>query len=418
MPSRPAVVRLLLSVALTAAAEAHAAGEDHPRSVPPHPTSLVQTKAREADLVDLGRRIFFDPSLSGSGAMSCASCHDPAYGYGPPPGGVIALGGARLDQPGVRAVPSLRYLRERPDFTEHFMERDDDGEIEDAGPTGGLTWDGRFDRPQDQAVVPLLSPIEMANPSADAVVAKLERAPYADRFRQIFGASVFENRKDAFTAALDALAAFERSPADFFPYTSRYDAWLAETVELTPQELRGLRLYMNENKGNCGTCHPGETTGLDTPPQFSDWGFAALGVPRNAKIAANADPGHVDLGLCGPDRTDFGDRADYCGRFRTPSLRNVAVRAGHFHNGVVTSLRDAVAFYATRDTDPGRWYPKRADGTIAKFDDLPDAYRGNVEDGAPFGRHPGEAPALTDAEIDDVVAFLKTLTDADLTPRP
>ncbi|MCE1236049.1 MAG: c-type cytochrome [Hyphomicrobiales bacterium] len=417
MPPRAPVVRLVFAAALFASG-AQAADVDYQRAVHPRPMSHTQMKAREADLTELGRQIFFDPSLSGSGAMSCSSCHDPAYGYGPKPGGVIALGGPRLDQPGVRAVPSLRYLRERPDFTEHFMERDDDGEIEDAGPTGGLTWDGRFDRAQDQNLVPLLSPIEMANPSPEAVVAKLEKAPYADRFREIFGASVFENRADAFAAALDALAAFERSPADFTPYTSRYDAWLAEKIELTPQELRGLRLFMNENKGNCGTCHPGETTGLDTPPQFSDWGFVALGVPRNAEIPANADPAHIDLGLCGPDRTDFTDRSDYCGRFRTPSLRNVAVRAGHFHNGVFNTLREAVAFYATRDTDPGRWYPKRADGTVAKFDDLPEAYHDNVETGAPFGRRPGDAPALTDAEIDDVVAFLKTLTDADLTPRP
>ncbi|TIS69931.1 MAG: cytochrome-c peroxidase, partial [Mesorhizobium sp.] len=100
--------------------------------------------------------------------------------------------------------------------------------------------------------------------------------------------------------------------------------------------------------------------------------------------------------------------------FKTPTLRNVALRKSFFHNGYVHSLREAVAFYVTRDTDPGRWYPKNADGTVEKFDDLPKAYRGNLKTDPPFnGRKPGEKPALTDAEIDDIVAFLGTLTDAD-----
>jgi cytochrome c peroxidase len=73
-----------------------------------------------------------------------------------------------------------------------------------------------------------------------------------------------------------------------------------------------------------------------------------------------------------------------------------------------------VEFYATRDTDPGKWYPHRADGTVAVYDDLPGQYRANLNMDPPFGRKPGDKPALTDQEIDDVVAFLKTLTDADL----
>lgn len=84
-----------------------------------------------------------------------------------------------------------------------------------------------------------------------------------------------------------------------------------------------------------------------------------------------------------------------------------------FHNGYFHSLRDAVAFYATRDTDPGRWYPKNADGTVRQNDDLPKAYWANLNQDPPFGKKPGGKPALTDAEIDDIVAFLQTLTDAD-----
>jgi cytochrome c peroxidase len=148
-----------------------------------------------------------------------------------------------------------------------------------------------------------------------------------------------------------------------------------------------------------------------TPPQFTDYGMIALAVPRNPEIPANADPAYYDLGLCGPLRTDFLGRADYCGLFRTPTLRNVATRKAFFHNGVFHSLKDVVAFYATRDTDPGRWYPRRADGSTAIYDDLPERYSGNINIDPPFGGKPGDAPRLDDNEIDDIVAFLATLTD-------
>ena len=61
------------------------------------------------------------------------------------------------------------------------------------------------------------------------------------------------------------------------------------------------------------------------------------------------------------------DRPEYCGLFRTPSLRNVALRQTFFHNGVFHSLRDAVAFYVTRETDPGRWYPRNPDGSVRQL---------------------------------------------------
>jgi cytochrome c peroxidase len=78
---------------------------------------------------------------------------------------------------------------------------------------------------------------------------------------------------------------------------------------------------------------------------------------------------------------------------------------------VFHTLKEAVAFYAQRDSDPGKWYPKNANGSVAKYNDLPVTYRGNVEMAAPFGRKPGQSPALSDAEIEDIVAFLRTLTD-------
>jgi len=95
----------------------------------------------------------------------------------------------------------------------------------------------------------------------------------------------------------------------------------------------------------------------------------------------------------------------------TPSLRTFATRTTFFHNGVFHTLKDVVSFYAQRDTDPGKWYPRDRDGRVLKFNDLPARYHGNVEMGSPFRREPGSAAALTDGEIDDVVEFLKALTD-------
>jgi cytochrome c peroxidase len=103
-------------------------------------------------------------------------------------------------------------------------------------------------------------------------------------------------------------------------------------------------------------------------------------------------------------------RADllrWCGWFKTPTLRNVAVTAPYMHNGKFATLREAVAFYATRDTEPQLWYTNGE-----KFDDLPPALRSNVDvDTRPYHRMPGRRPALNDEEVDDIVAFLNTLTD-------
>jgi len=351
-------------------------------------------------LTALGREIFFDTELSPSGAVSCASCHDPKHAYGPSDADALKLG--------FRAAPSLRYLNTLPAFTEHHFDNDGDDSL-DMGPTGGHTWDGRAASAREQARVPLLSPEEMGGPDAGAVVARIRVAPYADRMRTLFGADVFERGDGAaFEAALLALEVFQQSPNDFYPFSSRYDDVLRGRAVLGDQEARGLALFNDPAKGNCASCHLSDIRPDGAFPLFTDFGHIAIGVPRNVQIKANADPRFFDLGLCGPLRTDLADHADFCGRFRTPSLRNVALRQSFFHNGVIHTLDDAVRFYAQRDTDPARWY-----GQAGKFDDLPARYHANVNTEAPFGGARGAAPSLSEAEIADVVAFLKTLTDAD-----
>jgi cytochrome c peroxidase len=371
--------------------------------------SREEAYRRARSLAALGRKMFFDPALSASGKLSCASCHDPAFAYGPPDGKPVHPGGKDMRQFGRRAVPSLKYLQVVPQFTEHYFDSEATGDDSiDGGPTGGLTWDGRVDRGRDQARLPLLSPYEMANASPARVVAQVRRSSYAAEFLRLYNGS---NVDAAFETILEALEAWQQDYREFYPYSSKYDAWLGGRAELSDTERRGFKLFTDPEKGDCARCHIAARGANGTPPQFTDYSLIALGVPRNREIRANADPHWYDLGLCGPERTDFRFKAEYCGRFATPTLRNVALRKAFFHNGNFHTLKEVVEFYSQRDTNPEKWYPRNSAGEVLEFDDLPAAYHGNVETGPPFGRSRFSKPALTDAEVADIVAFLETLTD-------
>lgn len=307
-----------------------------------------------------------------------------------------------------RAIPSLRYLQGVPRFTLHFFESEGDGT--DQGPTGGFTWDGRARSAHDQARLPLFSPLEMGNAGAVELVGRVRDSALGTRLREAFGDDLFNDAADdggrALNAILLALETFEESPADFFPYDSKYDAYLRGKVKLGPDEARGLAAFEDSRKGNCASCHPSRLKD-GAFPAFTDFGFIALAAPRRT----DATPGRNDLGACGPLRTDLVDQAEMCGRFRAPPLRNVTLKKVFMHNGALARLDDAIRFYAERDLRPEKWYPRRKDGSIDIYDDVPPAYRGNIKRDPPFDRKPGDAPALTDADITDIVAFLGTLTD-------
>jgi cytochrome c peroxidase len=370
---------------------------------------MAERRPNMAALNALGKALFHDPSLSASGRQSCASCHSPEHAYGPPNALSVQLGGADMTLTGVRAAPSLRYVQNVPAYTDHYHENDGN-DAEDQGPTGGHNWDGRANSAHEQARIPLLSAHEMANGEPVVVVEKIRKGPHAQAFRAVLGNDILDDDATAFNAVLMALEVFQQTPAEFYPYTSKYDAVLRGQAKLTAQEQRGLRVFNDPDKGNCAACHPGDIR-EGAFPAFSDFGFIALGVPRNRKLTGNADPAFHDLGLCGPDRTDLKDRADYCGLFRTPSLRNVALRQAFFHNGVFHSLDEVMHFYAERDVKPQKWYPRGPDGKVRNFDDLPAQYHDNVNMEAPFGGKPGDKPRMTEGEMRDVIAFLKTLTD-------
>jgi cytochrome c peroxidase len=368
-------------------------------------TSTANTPVPDSGLsqvASLGKKIFSDQSLSASGKQSCATCHNPDNAHAQSNDLAVQLGGPNLDVPGFRAVPSLRYLNLTPAF---FF-------ASDGTPTGGFNRDGRVNTLADQSQRPFLAPHEMANASKADVIARLKLAAYVEEFRQVFGAAILDNSDDAFNRIQLALQQYQKEDGDFHPYDSKYDQFLSGKVPLNAAELRGLALFNNPTKGNCVACHLSAKGSDGSSPLFTDFTFDNLGVPRNPAIAATADAGYFDLGLCGPDRSDLSNRSELCGKFKVPTLRNVATRKVFFHNGYFKTLREAVSFYVKRDTNPELWYPADANGVVQKFNDLPEPYRKNVNvTEVPYNRQPNMPPALSESEVDDVVQFLGTLTD-------
>lgn len=362
-----------------------------------HGLAALEAKA------ELGRKIFFDETLSDPPGTSCASCHDPAHGYAGNNGS--KAGTARGSRPGHfarRNTPSVLYLKYVPRFAFRWEE---DVNLPDAA--GGFFWDGRADAIAALVQQPLFNPDEMNARDAAQVAAKLDAGAYASEFRLAFGTAA-DDANAAVTALGAAVEAFLESDA-MAPFTSKYDDFVRGHALLTPLETKGLALFKDRAKGACDACHRlSEASGKPERSLFTDFGFEAVGAPRNLRLAANRGAKAFDLGLCERHDHPHMDEERLCGAFRTPSLRNVAVRQSFMHNGAFSSLRDVVAFYATRGTDPKRWY---ASGM--PFDDLPSVYRTNVNTNrVPYDRGIGEKPRLDSDEIDAIVAFLQTLTDA------
>jgi cytochrome c peroxidase len=365
----------------------------------------------------LGEQLFNDVNLSISRTQACASCHEEAIAFtgnnATDPLFPVAIG-ALPSLVGIRNTPTAKYTR----FTPTFGFANEEGEWV---PSGGQFLDGRADTLAAQAAGPFINPREMAMPSKASVVARIAEAAYAPEFQALFGPQVLDDVDQAYTSMTLAIEAFEQTEL-FSPFSSKFDAVLRGEAQFTSEEARGFALFKDPEKGNCVACHVGDETSHDPEDWlFTDFTYDNLGVPRNLEIPDNADPTVFDLGLCAqpglesrvPAEVEDKDGfiASLCGAFKVPDLRNVAVTAPYMHNGYFKSLRDVVEFYVTRDTNPERWYP-RVDGAVAKFNDLPTAYQGNVNTSeVPYDRTLGDVPRLSSLEIDDVVAFLNTLSD-------
>ncbi len=387
----------------------------------------------------LGQQIFNDPSLSASGKQSCASCHSAQRAYGPPNDLSVQISGPHMMSEGYRAVPSLTYLYRQAPFSIGPEADDADGAptlslsqvassvkgiqraVKTAGvapaapamvPQGGLFWDGRTSTLQDQAIGPLTNPVEMANATPEDVAHKLLQTQYVGQFQKLFGPRILNQPSLMLAEAMFAVGRYQIEDASFHAFTSKYDYWLQGKARLTHAELHGLQLFNDPAKANCAGCHLSKPSADNLPPLFTDTQYEALGVPRNPHLAENKDPKFYDMGVCGPFRDDIKDQTQYCGMFLTPTLRNAATRQVFFHNGVYHNLKEVMDFYNLRNTHPEKIYPVDAAGKVEKYDDLPQQYHANIDVAdAPFDRKAGDQNAMTDAEIDDIIAFMKTLDD-------
>jgi cytochrome c peroxidase len=421
----------LLAGAVFAAEPQKLAGEN------PNPIRLVRPAVQPLSaMARLGKDIFFDTTLSSSGKIACASCHSPDHAYGPPNDAPVMLGGPNLTSPGMRAVPSLTYLERQPEFSigpdDTTNENVDIAKQVEASktavradkiatqtaqsanivPQGGLFWDGRAHTLQIQAEGPLLDPREMDGGSLEIIAEKLRNAPYAKKFAALFGERIYKDTKLLAAEALFAVGRYQIEEPSFHPYTSKYDYWLEGKARLSETELRGLRLFNDPEKANCAGCHTAEPSPDRRPPMFTDTQYEALGAPRNVALVDTKDPNYFDLGVCGPVRKDIADQTQFCGMFKTPTLRNTAVRRAFLHNGVFHTLQEVMDFYNFRDTNPEKVYPVGVDGKVQKYNDIPAQYHANVDvTDPPFNRHPGETPAMTAQDETDIIAFLQTLND-------
>ncbi len=271
------------------------------------PTPVEQAAAARLDappiplsaMARLGQKMFFDPSLSGSGKMSCATCHDPGHAYAPANALPAQLGGTELRLQGVRTVPTLTYQERTPRFVirPDTTLDPDDRELKKAArprvdpsldpmksgavvPEGGMDWDGRATL-ADQARGPLLDPREMANKGGAELLAKLKAAPYASQVIAVFGPQVFSSPSIGLADMCLALARFQMEDRSFHAYNSKFDYYLAGRAQLTGEELRGLALFNDPEKGNCAACHLDKPTKNRLAPAFTDYEFEALAVPRN-----------------------------------------------------------------------------------------------------------------------------------------
>ena len=342
--------------------------------------------------------------------MACVTCHAPQSGFASNNGSLIGVAlGSRSGVLGLRNAMTNAYAGFIPAFFWRVVDGDTD-------PVGGHFWDARTDALALQATIPFLAAAEMNNPSAAALVRKVALSDYAGLMKAEFGAAIFADPAQALLRMGDAIAAFETS-GQLQQFSSKYDSFIQHAVQLSPAERRGMLLFMDPLRANCASCH--QMNPASANPQdslFSDFALYATGIPRNRAIPDNANPGFFDLGLCGPTRTRPALGANvpasvsidsFCGTFKMPVLRNVATREAFMHNGVFKTVKEVVEFYATRNSNPTRWY-----GPAGVPNDLPVAYLPNIQKDKPPFNQPAEAgPVLTPAEIDDLVEFLKTLTD-------
>jgi cytochrome c peroxidase len=254
----------------------------------PYPADNKPNAAR----IELGKKLFFDTRLSGDGNMSCATCHNPVYGWSD---GLPTAKGFKSEVLG-RASPT----------------------VTNTAFNGLQMWDGRKKDLEDQATGPLESEHEMAA-NFPAMMAFLNTS---EGYKADFAKAYPGEPIDKATLA-KAIATFERS---VISNNSPFDRWVkGDKNAMTKQQVTGFRLFTDPKKGNCSACHQGAN--------FTDNGFHNLGL--------------ASYGVENPDLGRYTQRKVTAlkGAFKTPTLRDVALTAPYFHDGSAKTLKEVVAHY-------------------------------------------------------------------------
>ena len=282
----------------------------------PHaPLGLPDMDMRQAKpgAAELGRRLFSEPRLSATGRMSCATCHNPVQGF-------------------------TQTDRATPDGRDGLPLRRNTPTLLNAGYATTLMHDGAAPSLEAQVLTPLLDGNEMANASFTDLEQRLAGIPdYAAAFRSVFG------EEPSMALVGSALAAYQRTLASG---NSAFDRWryLGETPALAADAQRGLALFTG--KAGCASCHTvGDRSALFSDNLMHNTG-AALGKRGPVRVASRSKPSTIDFAAAGDrGRHEVTQNPADLYRFRTPTLRNVALTAPYMHDGSIATLTDVVRFY-------------------------------------------------------------------------
>lgn len=390
---------LLLAVFLSLTACGGGGGSSNSELGPSTPTLDTQEK--------LGEALFSDTSLSLSGSQSCATCHNPERGFiddrtqafgeiGPVSQGDdgIALGD--------RNTPTITYAQLTPAFGSGSHSRFNSQQPDYEGFIGGFFHDGRAPSLEDQAAAPFLNPLEMMMPDKASVVDRLtDNSDYVESFEYLFGEGIFDNVDNAYDAMTQAIASFERTD-QFAPFDSLYDQFIAGEYDYDPlsKAALGKALFFSQQFTNCATCHQLRANSSEGET-FTNYEFHNIGVPVNALVRSQngSEPNFVDLGLLNNDQVADPTAV---GKYKVPTLRNVAITAPYMHNGVFKDLATVIKFYDhfltgsanTINPETGlAWAAPEVEDSIALAE---------LQDGS----------LLDDDDVEGLVCFLYSLTDA------
>jgi cytochrome c peroxidase len=361
-------------------------------------------------MIALGKLLFFDKNLSQPDGQACATCHSPAAGFADPRQASPTSQGALKICFGDRNAPSSAYAAFSPPL--HWDPTPTMGNMKQGMYVGGLFWDGRVDTLEEQAQKPFLNLLEMHNLNIKQVVKAVHKAEYADLFKEVFGPNSLQDASAAFQCISQAIAAYERSP-EMCPFNSKFDYFLAGQATLTDAEMRGYLLFKDETMAGakCTNCH--SIKPVNGKILFTNFGYQNIGAPKNPDnpfyfLPRKFNPqgeNFVDVGI-GAVLAGWGDpNADVLnagaqqqnGKIKIPSLRNCAVTAPYEHNGVFKTLKEVVRFNNTRDVMGAGWPPPEVPENVHRHMPMEPGFFGML--------------GLTDQQVDDIVAFLGTLTD-------